>query len=160
MKTPLLMISLLCGLCAGAQNDTAALPGRWKSEPLQGMDLSWWNGGDRRSSQTLAGKHFTPTVMLDGNFTHSFNDPVDNTVVGSTALARNNEIQVSAAHLGGDFYYQGARAHIVTQFGTRSTVVPRNDYSPYRGQYQLADAYRYLAEANAGYHVNCLYGIN
>jgi hypothetical protein len=69
-------------------------------------------------------------------------------------------VQLSAAHLGGDFYYQGARAHIVTQFGTRSTVIPRNDYSPYRGQYQLADVYRYLAEANAGYHFNVLHGIN
>ncbi len=69
-------------------------------------------------------------------------------------------MQVSAAHIGGDFYYNGARAHIVTQFGTRSTVVPRNDYSPYHGQYQLADVYRYLAEANAGYHFKALHGIN
>ncbi|MCD6065729.1 MAG: hypothetical protein K0S33_555 [Bacteroidetes bacterium] len=128
--------------------------------PFEGMDLSWLNGGDRRSSPTLPGKHFTPVVMLDANFTHSFNNPIDNTVIGSTALARNNEMQVSAAHLGGDFYYEGARAHIVTQFGTRSTVVPRNDYSPYKGQYKLADAYRYLAEANAGYHFNTMYGIN
>ncbi|PBQ34786.1 hypothetical protein CNR22_02080 [Sphingobacteriaceae bacterium] len=124
------------------------------------MDCTWWNGGDRRSTPTLPGKFFTPTVMLDANYTHSFTDPIDNTVVGSTALARNNEMQVSAVHLGGDFYYKGARAHIVTQFGTRSTVVPRNDYSPYRGQYQLADVYRYLAEANAGYHFKVLHGIN
>lgn len=142
-----------------AQDDSLKL-NKQKGEPFEGMDLTWLNGGDRRSHQTLAGRYFTPTVMLDANFTHSFNNPVDNTVVGSTALARNNEMQVSAAHIGGDFYYQGARAHIVTQFGTRSTVVPRNDYSPYKGQYQLADVYRYLAEANAGYHFNLLYGIN
>ncbi|MGZ3941748.1 MAG: outer membrane beta-barrel protein [Bacteroidia bacterium] len=131
-----------------------------KGEPLEGMDCTWWNGGDRRSSPTLAGKYFTPTVMVDGNTTHSFNNPVDNTVVGSTALARNNEMQISGAHLGGDFYYDGARAHIVTQFGTRSTVVPRNDLSPYRGQYDMATVYRYLAEANAGWHFKKWYGIN
>lgn len=131
-----------------------------KGEPLEGMDCTWWNGGDRRANPTLAGKYFTPTVMVDVNYTHSFNDPIDNTVVGSTALARNNEVQLSAAHIGGDFYYNGARAHIVTQFGTRSTVVPRNDYSPYKGQYKLADVYRYLAEANAGYHFKKWYGIN
>ncbi len=131
-----------------------------KGEPLEGMDVTWWNGGDRRSTPTLAGKYFTPVVMLDGNYTQSFTDPIDNTVVGSTALTRNNEMQVSAVHIGGDFYYEGARAHIVTQFGTRSTVIPRNDYSPYRGQHQLADAYRYLAEANAGYHFKVWYGIN
>jgi hypothetical protein len=116
-----------------------------KGEPLDSMDCTWWNGGDRRSSPTLAGKYFTPTVMVDVNYTHSFNDPIDNTVVGSTALARNNEMQLSAAHMGGDFSYKGARAHIVTQFGTRSTVIPRNDYSPYKGQYNLAVVYRYLA---------------
>jgi hypothetical protein len=48
----------------------------------------------------------------------------------------------------------------MTQFGTRSIVVPRNDYSPYRGQYELNNAYRYLSEAYAGYHFNKWYGIN
>lgn len=161
MKTRLLSIALFAGtFTAFAQEDTTAVVNRQKGEPLEGMDCSWWNGGDRRPSPTLAGKYFTPTVMVDANYTYSFNDPVDHTVVGSTALTRNKEIQVSAVHLGGDFNYKGARAHIVTQFGTRSIVVPRNDYSVYRGQYQLADVYRYLAEANAGYHFNVLHGIN
>jgi hypothetical protein len=38
--------------------------------------------------------------------------------------------------------------------------VPRNDFSPYRGQYQLANAYRYISEAYAGYHFEKWYGIN
>jgi len=154
------MALISTGYLANAQEDTTEQINHQKGEPLEGMDMTWLNGGDRRSTPTLAGKHFTPTVMLDANYTRSFADPIDNTVVGSTALARNNEMQVSGAYLGGDFYYKGARAHIVTQFGTRSQVVPRNDYSPYKGQYQLADVYRYLAEANAGYHFNVLHGIN
>ena len=161
MKKSILSAALLISMMHGiAQEDSLSIPNKQKGEPLEGMDLTWLNGGDRRTSPTLAGKYFTPVVMIDLNCTHSFNNPIDNTVIGSTALARNNEVQVSAAQLGGDFYYKGARAHIVTQFGTRSTVIPRNDYSPYRGQYQLADVYRYLAEANAGYHFNTLYGIN
>ncbi len=161
MKTKLLSIALIASAMAVfAQEDTTEVVNKQKGEPLEGMDCSWWNGGDRRSSATLAGKYFTPTVMVDANYTYSFNDPIDHTVVGSTALTRNKEMQISAVHLGGDFNYKGARAHIVTQFGTRSIVVPRNDYSPYRGQYQLADVYRYLAEANAGYHFNVLHGIN
>ncbi len=143
-----------------AQEDTTNFLNKQKGEPLEGMDCTWWNGGDRRSSPTMSGKYFTPTVMVDVNYSYSFNNPIDNTVVGSTALARNNEMQVSAVHIGGDFYRNNARAHIVAQFGTRSTVVPRNDYSVYKGQYQLADVYRYLAEANAGYHFNVLHGIN
>ena len=161
MKTIILNACLLCLVQPFfSQEDSLEFKNKQKGEPLEGMDCTWWNGGDRRSAPTAATKYFTPTVMLDANYSYSFNDPIDNTVVGSTALARNNEMQVSAVHLGGDFNYKGARAHIVTQFGTRSTVVPRNDYSPYKGQYQLADVYRYLAEANAGYHFNVLHGIN
>jgi hypothetical protein len=41
-----------------------------------------------------------------------------------------------------------------------SETQPRNDASPARGQWQLADAYRYLSEAYGGYHFNKMYGIN
>lgn len=128
--------------------------------PFSDIETNWQNGSDRRDSTVFHGKYFIPSIMLDVNYTHSFNNPNDNTVVGSTALARNNEIQVSQLSLGGDFSYENARARVMTQFGTRSYVVPRNDLSPYRGQYQLASVYRYLSEAYAGYHFNKWYGIN
>lgn len=161
MKTVLLSLAMISfGYLVQAQEDDTTKVNKQKGEPFEGMDCSWWNGGDRRSTPTLVGKYFTPTVMVDASFTHSFNNPIDNTVVGSTVLGRNNEMQVAGVYLGGDFYYKNARAHIVTQYGTRSQLVPRNDYSPYKGQYQLADVYRYLAEANAGYHFNVLHGIN
>ena len=132
-----------------------------KGEPFEGMDQTWHNGGDRRDSSVFNNmKYFTPAILIDVNYTHSFNNPIDNTVVGSTALARNNEVELSALHFGGDLNYEGARARIMTQFGTRSVLIPRNDLSPYRGQYQIANAYRYLSEAYAGYHINKWYGIN
>ena len=132
-----------------------------KKVPFAGQDQTWQNGADRRTEPpVLQGKYFTGSIMVDVNYTHSFNNPNDNTVVGSTALARNNEMEVSCAAIGGDFYYKGARGRIMTQFGTRSTVVPRNDYSVYRGQYNLADVYRYISEAYAGYHFDKWYGIN
>ncbi|RYZ33148.1 MAG: porin, partial [Sphingobacteriales bacterium] len=117
--------------------------------PFEGMDMTWQNGADRREKPLLQTPYFTGIVMLDANYTHSFNNPNDNTVVGSTALARNNEIQLSGIYLGGEFNYKNAHARIITQFGTRSIVVPRNDYSVFRGQYDLANAYRYLSEAYA-----------
>jgi hypothetical protein len=129
--------------------------------PFEGIDATWQNGSDRRDSSVFHKmKHFIPSILIDVNYNYSFNNPIDNTVVGSTALARHNEIQLSALHFGGDFYYEGARARLMTQFGTRSTLVPRNDFSPYRGQYDLANAYRYLSEAYAGYHIQKWYGIN
>jgi hypothetical protein len=132
-----------------------------KGEPFAKIDITWQNGSDRRDSSVFSSmKFFTPSTLMDLSYTHSFNNPNDNTVVGSTALARDNEVQLSALHIGGDFNYLNAHARIMTQFGTRSVVVPRNDLSPYRGQYQLANVYRYLSEAYAGYHFNVLYGIN
>ncbi|MES2138069.1 MAG: outer membrane beta-barrel protein [Bacteroidota bacterium] len=128
--------------------------------PFEGMDLTWQNGNDRRDSAVLQSKYFTGSVMIDANYTYSFANPIDHTVVGSTALARNNEMQISSVNLGGDFNFNGARGRIMTQFGTRSTVVPRNDYSQYRGQYDLANVYRYLSEGYAGYHFNIWNGIN
>ncbi len=128
--------------------------------PFDGFDMTWQNGTDRRTSSVLQSKYVTGIVMLDANYTHSFNKPNDNTVVGSTALARNNEVTLSGVYLGGEFNYKNAHARIITQFGTRATVVPRNDYSPYRGQYDLANVYRYLSEAYAGYHIDKWYGIN
>ncbi|MBS7787732.1 porin [Flavobacterium sp. CYK-55] len=156
MKTIFIWAFIAFSLISSAQIDSTQV-----KTPFAGMDQSWQNGSDRRTSPpVLATKYFTGSVMIDVNYTHSFNNPKDNTVVGSTALARNNEFQLSSANLGGDFNYQNARGRIMMQFGTRSTVVPRNDYSVYRGQYQLDNVYRYLSEAYAGYHFDKWHGIN
>ncbi len=150
-----ILIILISGNLLAQKNNTQ------KGEPFENLSTNWQNGNDRRDSSIFKHmKYFTPSILLDINYTQSNNNPIDNTVVGSTALARNNEVQVSALHFGGDFNYNGARARVMTQFGTRSIVVPRNDFSPYRGQYQLANVYRYLSEAYAGYHINKWYGIN
>lgn len=129
--------------------------------PFPGIDMTWANGSDRRTESAFrTDAVFVPSLMMDINYTYSFANPIDNTVVGSTALTRNNEVTLSALHFGGDFTYKNARARFMTQFGTRSVVVPRNDLSPYKGQYQLANVYRYLSEAYAGYHIDKWYGIN
>lgn len=157
MKKQLLSVLFFAAaVTATAQNDSTPP----EKIPFEGMDFTWQNGSDRRDHSVLQTKYFTGTIMVDANYTYGFNDPIDHTVVGSTALARNKEVQVSCAAIGGDFYYNGARGRIVTQFGTRSTVVPRNDYSPFRGQYDLANVYRYISEAYGGYHFNKWYGIN
>jgi hypothetical protein len=130
------------------------------AEPLSFADFSWLNGNNRQKSKLLDNAYFTGDFTFDMNYTRSNNNPIDNTVTGSTALARNNEVDVSFVGIGGDFHYDNVRGRIMTQFGTRSTVVPRNDYSGYRGQYDLPDAYRYLSEAYGGYHFNVWHGIN
>jgi hypothetical protein len=111
--------------------------------------MTWHNGGDRRDSSVFNDiKYFTPSILMDVNYNYSFHNPLDNSVVGSNAVARHNELQLSALHIGGDFNYGNAHARIMTQFGTRSTVVPRNDLSSYRGQYDLQSVYSSLSEAS------------
>jgi hypothetical protein len=152
MKRTLLLILACCAACMVLAQGKV---------PFEGIDQTWQNGADRRDSSVFSGaKYFVPSILIDVNYNYSFNNPRDNTVVGSTALARHNEVQLAALHVGGDFSYDNMRARVMLQFGTRSTVVPRNDYSPYRGQYDLASVYRYLSEAYAGYHFDVAYGLN
>ena len=156
MKKDLLLFLFSAGFIGAKAQDKPAM----SQVPFEGIDQTWQNGSDRRDSAILQNQFFTGSIMVDANASYSFANPIDHTVVGSTALARNNEIEVSCASIGGEFNYNGARGRILTQFGTRSTVVPRNDFSPYKGQYDLADVYRYISEAYGGYHFNVLHGIN
>jgi hypothetical protein len=144
----------------GAPPPTPASPPAPAAEPFAFGDFTWMNGTSRQHSRALDTRYFTPQLDLDVNYTYSFAHPNDDTVVGSTALARNNEFEISYVGLGGDLHYDHIRARLMLQYGTRATVVPRNDLSVLRGQFDLATAYRYITEGYAGYHFDALRGIN
>src|ERR1700744_4324944 len=58
------------------------------SAPFAFGDFSWLNGTSRKTTPPLIdSKYFKSDITLDLNYTHSYNSPIDNTVVGSTALA-------------------------------------------------------------------------
>lgn len=130
------------------------------NEPFAWGDFSWINGGSRQTSRLLDSKYFTPQIDIDSNYTFSFNRPIDNTIVGSTATARHNELTLVFLGFGGDMHIGNVHARLFTQFGTRATAIPRNDLTVNRGQSDLQTVYRYLSEAYAGYHWNKLHGIN
>lgn len=73
---------------------------------------------------------------------------------------RSNEVQLTQFGVGGDFHYDNVRARLMTQFGLYSETTPRNDASPARGQWNLADAYRHVSEAYGGYHFNIQHSVN
>ncbi len=130
------------------------------AEPFAFGDFTWLNGASRQHKALLDTKYFTPELLLDVNFTESKAHPIDDTVVGSTALSRNDELNIAFLGFGGDFHAGNVRGRLMTQFGTRATIVPRNDGSANRGQFDLETAYRYLSEAYGGYHWDVLNGIN
>jgi hypothetical protein len=130
------------------------------AEPFAFADFGWLNGNSRQTEFPLETSFFTGQFIFDSNLVYSLMNPADHTLVGSTNTGRTNEVQVEQLGIGGDFHYKNIRGRLMTQFGLYSTMTPRNDASPARGQWDLADAYRYVSEAYAGYHFDVWNGIN
>src|SRR3954463_6932210 len=108
--------------------------------------FGWVPGNARPATSPLAGEIFTGELRLDLDFNYSFNQPRDDTITGSSEIFRHGELQLTQLGLGGDLHYQHVLARVMTQLGLYSQTTPRNDPSPARGQWNLADAYRYLSE--------------
>lgn len=144
-----------------ARADSAAVPAKKeKIAPFSDWDWTWLNGNPRNKDTAFDTKFFTPEIRADVTYTYDFNKPIDNSMGGSSELFRSNEIQLEQLGIGGDFHLDNVRARFMTQFGMYSTATIRNDPSYAKGQWDIADADRYLAEAYGGYHLNVLNGIN
>lgn len=132
--------------------------------PFAFGDFTWLNGSPRNHAPAFDTKFFTPDIRLDAYYTNDFNHPVDHTIVGSTEEFRSGEFQLEQISLGGDFHWENVRARFLSMMGLFSTTIPRNDSSSGSiggvGQWDLQDAYRYVSEANAGYHWDIDHGLN
>jgi Putative beta-barrel porin-2, OmpL-like. bbp2 len=131
-----------------------------KAEPFAFADFTWLTGNARTKDTPYATSFFTPEIRADVDYVYDFAHPKDDTISGSSEVFRSNEVHLTQLGVGGDFHYDNVRARLMTQFGLYSQTTPRNDASPSRGQWNLADAYRYVSEAYGGYHFNALHGIN
>jgi len=131
-----------------------------KPEPFSFADFTWLNGTNRVKEVPFDSKFFTPEIRTDVSYIYDFAHPQDDTIGGSAEVFRSSEFQLTMLGVGGTFHYDNVIARVMTQVGMYSETQPRNDASPARGQWQLADAYRYLSEAYGGYHFNKMYGIN
>jgi hypothetical protein len=124
-------------------------------------DWTWLNGNPRNKDVAFDSKFFTPEIRADITYNYNFNKPIDDTTSGSSELFRANELQLEQLGLGGDFHLDNAHARFMTQFGMYSTATIRNDPSYNKGQWDIADADRYLAEAYGGYQIpNVMHGLN
>ena len=128
--------------------------------PFAFGDFTWLNGSPRNHQPVFDTKFFTPDIRLDSSFIEEFAHPKDHTIVGSTEAFRSGEVQLEQVSFGGDFHYDNVRARFLSMFGMFATTTPRNDASAGVGQWDLRDAYRYLSEANAGYHFDVSHGLN
>ncbi len=131
-----------------------------KIAPFSDYDWTWLNGNPRTKTPAFDSKFFTPEVRIDTTYAYDFNHPADHSMDGSTEVFRSQEVQLEDLGVGGDFHYDNVHGRFMTQFGMYSQAIPRNDPSPGNGQYNLADAYRYISEGYGGYHWDVLHGVN
>jgi hypothetical protein len=130
------------------------------AEPFAFADWGWMNGSSRQTEFPLDSKVLTGMFTIESAYAYEFSNPADHTVVGSTAIGRSNELQIVHLGVGGDFHWKNVRGRIMTQLGLYSTMTPRNDASPGRGQWNLDNAYRYITEGYGGYHFDVAHGLN
>jgi hypothetical protein len=128
--------------------------------PFAFGDFTWLNGSPRNHQPVFDTKFFTPDIRFDASFIQELAKPKDHTIVGSTEAFRSGEFQLEQVSFGGDFHWDNVRARFLSMFGMFATTTPRNDASAGVGQWDLRNAYRYLSEANAGYHFNVNHGLN
>jgi hypothetical protein len=128
--------------------------------PFAFGDFTWLNGSPRNKAPVFDTKFFTPDIRFDAHYMQSFNHPKDHTIVGSTESFRSGEFQLEQVSFGGDFHWENVRARFLSMMGLFATTTPRNDASAGVGQWDLRNAYRYLSEANAGYHFDVGHGLN
>ena len=130
-----------------------------KSAPWPG-DWTWTNDGGHNVDSPMSTKYFTPEVRFDANYILDYNHPEDDSMVGSTEMYRSDEFQLEQVSVGGDIRIQNTRGRILTMDGLFSQATVRNDASYNRGQWSLANAYKYFSEAWGGYHWDVNHGLN
>jgi hypothetical protein len=128
--------------------------------PFAFGDFTWMLSNPHNHDEVLDGKYFSGEFRVDTNYIYDTNHPIDHTLDETTEGERTGEFVIQALGAGGDFHAGNMQGRILTQFGAVSTAVPRNDASYSLGQWDLADAYRYLTEMYAGYHINYKHGLN
>jgi len=144
----------------GAGSPAAAPVAVQPAAPFAFADFSWIPGGAGASDRPLSWGPFVGELRVDTVYNEDFSRPIDDTISGSSEVFRSGEIQLTMLGIGGDFFYKNVQARLMTQFGLYSETTPRNDPSAGRGQWNLADAFRYISEAYGGYHIDALNGVN
>ena len=146
---------------AAAQEARTGMPEKPKpTDPFAYADWTWLNGNPRNKDVVWDSKFFTPEIRMDIHYIQDLNHPRDDTMGGSTEIFRSNEIQIEQISFGGNFHWQNVNARILTMNGMFGVTTPRNDASAGRGQWDLRGAYKYVSEANAGYHFDVNHGLN
>ena len=123
------------GPAVSAAENAAAKPA-----PFAFGDFTWMNGQSRQKSQPLSNSFATVNLYLDTYYGYSFNQPRDDTIIGSGAVGRNTEWQINNATIGIDTNYKNVIGKITLQAGQPARRHPgpgryrKPRPKPHRGQ--------------------------
>src|SRR6202047_4200258 len=131
-----------------------------KPAPFAFGDFTWMNGQSRQKSQPLSNSFATVNLYLDTYFGYSFNQPRDNTIIGSGAVGRNTEWQINNATIGVDTSYKNMLGKLTLQVGNQLAVTQDLDQTVNRGRNLSVSNNKYIGEAVAGYHFDKWNGVN
>jgi hypothetical protein len=145
---------------AGAAPAPAAPPPVDLQTPFAFADFTWMMAVPRNHDSVFDGKYFSGEFRWDTNYIYDLWHPIDHTLDGTTEGTRTGEVVLQALNVGGDFHWDHMQGRILLQIGADATAVPRNDASANVGQWDIADAYRYISEGYAGYHMDVQHGLN
>jgi len=138
----------------------SAIESTAKPAPFAFGDFTWMNGQNRQKSQPISNSFATVNLYLDTYYGYSFNQPRDDTIVGSGAVGRNTEWQINNATIGVDTNYKNVLGKLTLQTGNQLAVTQDLDGTVNRGRNLGVANNKYIGEALGGYHFNKLYGIN
>ena len=131
-----------------------------KAAPFAFGDFTWMNGQSRQKSQPLSNSFATVNLYLDTYYGYSFNQPRDDTIIGSGAVGRNTEWQINNATIGIDTNYKNVIGKITLQAGNQLAVTQDLDGTVNRGRNLTVANNKYIGEALGGYHFDRWNGIN
>jgi len=145
-----------------AQPETTAAPSTKtpKPAPFAFGDFTWMNGQSRQKSQPLSNSFATVNLYLDTYYNYSFNQPRDETIIGSGAVGRNTEWQINNATIGVDTNYHNILGKVTLQMGNQLAVTQDQDGTVNRGRNLTIANNKYIGEALAGYHFDRWNGVN
>jgi hypothetical protein len=144
----------------GPSVSAAVEPPAAKPAPFAFGDFTWMNGQSRQKSQPLSNSFAAVNLYLDTYYGYSFNQPRDETIIGSGAVGRNTEWQINNATIGIDTNYKNVLGKITLQAGNQLAVTQDLDGTVNRGRNLSVANNKYIGEALGGYHFNQWNGVN
>src|SRR5216683_749244 len=95
-------------------------------------------------TQPLANSFATVSLYLDTYYGYSFNQPRDDTIVGSGAVGRNTEWQINNATIGIDTNYKNVIGKLTLQTGNQLAVTQDLDGTVNRGRNLAVSNNKYI----------------